>query len=64
MHALLRPALYSAYHLFKPSKLGSELNHVCADIVGPICETGILGLSVSLQSLQWDVFLIANASLW
>lgn len=39
MNDLLRPSLYQAYHEILPVRQDDRRN-VCADVVGPICETG------------------------
>ncbi len=63
MNALIRPALYGAYHpIFNLSKL--ELDHtIQATIVGPICESGDkLGVDRALPETEPnDVILIDNA---
>jgi len=39
MTELIRPALYSAYHEIVPLRRSSR-PPICADVVGPVCETG------------------------
>lgn len=39
MNDLLRPALYGSYHEIVPVEKHSE-GSLCADVVGPLCETG------------------------
>jgi len=63
MNALIRPALYGAYHeIVNLTRLG-EPSAEPVSIVGPICETGDrLGMDRSLPEChQGDVLLIANA---
>jgi bifunctional diaminopimelate decarboxylase / aspartate kinase len=63
MNALIRPALYGAFHeIVNLSRLGEK--HVGSyDIVGPICETGdVLGHDRLLPlTREGDVLLVANA---
>jgi diaminopimelate decarboxylase/aspartate kinase len=62
MNALIRPALYGAFHeIVNLSKLGQP-NTGQYDIVGPICETGdVLGHDRLLpETREGDVMLIAN----
>jgi diaminopimelate decarboxylase/aspartate kinase len=63
MNALIRPALYGAFHeIVNLSRLGQP-NAGSYDIVGPICESGdVLGHDRLLPITQeGDVLLIANA---
>jgi diaminopimelate decarboxylase/aspartate kinase len=64
MNALLRPALYGAWHeIVNLSRLDDAPGRA-AEIVGPICETGdVLGRRRPLPaaSAEGDVLLIANA---
>jgi diaminopimelate decarboxylase/aspartate kinase len=63
MNALIRPALYGAFHeIVNLTRLG-EPNTGQYDVVGPICETGdVLGHDRLLPETQeGDVLLIANA---
>jgi diaminopimelate decarboxylase/aspartate kinase len=64
MNALLRPALYNAWHeIVNLSRLDEPVGKA-ADIVGPICETGdVLGRRRYLPdtTTQDDVLLVANA---
>ena len=64
MNALMRPAMYEAYHgIHNLSRLGDEDN-VEFDVVGPICETGdVLGRGRSLPraTAEGDVLLVADA---
>lgn len=63
MNALIRPALYGAYHrIVNLSKLDQK-NVITADVVGPICETGdVLGHRRRLPATaSGDVFLIDTA---
>jgi len=39
MNDLIRPALYSAYHDILPVRQNNN-PRICADVVGPVCETG------------------------
>lgn len=39
MNDLIRPALYGAYHDILPVRQNSN-RRICADVVGPVCETG------------------------
>jgi diaminopimelate decarboxylase/aspartate kinase len=62
MNALIRPALYGAFHeIVNLSRLG-EPNTGSYDVVGPICETGdVLGHDRQLPTTrEGDVLLIAN----
>jgi len=63
MHALIRPALYNAWHeIVNLSRLNEEPSTLY-QIVGPICETGdVLGSDRRLpQTQEGDVLLIAQA---
>ncbi len=63
MNALIRPALYGAFHeIVNLSRLGQD-NIGSFDVVGPICETGdVLGHDRLLpETREGDVLLIANA---
>ena len=40
MTDLIRPALYDAHHEILPVRLGEGLPNICADVVGPVCESG------------------------
>jgi diaminopimelate decarboxylase/aspartate kinase len=64
MNALLRPALYGAWHeIVNLSRLGDPAGSA-AEIVGPICETGdVLGRRRPLPATtaEDDVLLVANA---
>jgi bifunctional diaminopimelate decarboxylase / aspartate kinase len=63
MNALIRPALYGAFHeIVNLSRLG-EANVGSFDVVGPICETGdVLGHDRLLPATrEGDVLLVANA---
>jgi diaminopimelate decarboxylase/aspartate kinase len=63
MNALIRPALYGAFHeIVNLSRLG-EASVGQYDVVGPICETGdVLGHDRLLpETREGDVLLVANA---
>jgi bifunctional diaminopimelate decarboxylase / aspartate kinase len=62
MNALIRPALYGAFHeIVNLSRLGQDSVGIY-DVVGPICESGdVLGHDRLLpDTLEGDVLLIAN----
>ncbi len=63
MNALMRPAMYEAYHgIHNLSRLDDE-DMVEFDVVGPICETGdVLGRGRSLPraTAEGDVLLVAD----
>lgn len=40
MNDLIRPALYQAHHEIVPVHLRSSSEHIEADVVGPVCESG------------------------
>ncbi|MCG8435983.1 MAG: bifunctional aspartate kinase/diaminopimelate decarboxylase [Gammaproteobacteria bacterium] len=64
MNALIRPALYGAYHdIVNLSRLKDEPAPAVTNIVGPICESGdILGTERLLpECRENDVLLVANA---
>jgi diaminopimelate decarboxylase/aspartate kinase len=64
MNALLRPALYGAWHEIVNLSRLDEAEGAPADIVGPICETGdVLGRRRALpaSTSEGDVVLIATA---
>jgi diaminopimelate decarboxylase/aspartate kinase len=63
MNALIRPALYGAYHeIVNLSRLGQPATEVVT-VVGPICETGDRLGSDRLMppAAEGDVLLVANA---
>ena len=64
MNALLRPALYDAFHdIVNLSRLDDDAT-IAFDVVGPICETGdVLGRQRLLPaaSAEGDVLLVADA---
>jgi diaminopimelate decarboxylase/aspartate kinase len=65
MNALMRPALYEAYHgIHNLSRLDAAHPAATYDIVGPICESSdVLGRSRSLPeaTAEGDVLLVADA---
>ena len=64
MNALLRPALYNAWHEIVNLSRFADPPGQAAEIVGPICETGdVLGRRRHLpdSTAQDDVLLVANA---
>jgi diaminopimelate decarboxylase/aspartate kinase len=64
MNALLRPALYNAWHEIANLSRLDEAPGRAAEIVGPVCETGdVLGRRRHLPdaTVEGDVLLIANA---
>ncbi len=64
MNALMRPAMYDAWHgIHNLSRLGDE-NTAIFDVVGPICESSdVIGLQRALPAAtaEGDVLLIADA---
>jgi diaminopimelate decarboxylase/aspartate kinase len=64
MNALVRPAMYEAYHgIHNLTRLADE-NALAFDVVGPICESGdVLGRSRLLPAAtsEGDVLLVADA---
>ena len=63
MNALLRPALYNAWHpIHNLSRLGEAAGEP-ADVVGPVCESGdVIGRRRRLpRSAEGDVLLVAHA---
>lgn len=63
MNALIRPALYDAYHeIANLSRFGAPAA-IEADVVGPICESGdVLGAGRPLpETTEGDVLLVATA---
>ena len=65
MNALLRPALYEAYHgIHNLSRLDDTASTTTYDVVGPICESSdVLGRSRLLPAAtaEGDVLLVADA---
>ena len=63
MNALIRPALYGAFHEIQNLSRLSDPATRLYDVVGPICESGdVLGHARLLpESREGDVMLIANA---
>ncbi|MEN9705454.1 MAG: hypothetical protein RLZZ393_1333, partial [Pseudomonadota bacterium] len=63
MNALIRPALYGAFHEIQNLSRLDAAHDRMYDVVGPICESGdVLGHGRALpESREGDVMLIANA---
>ncbi|KFN50998.1 bifunctional aspartate kinase/diaminopimelate decarboxylase [Arenimonas composti] len=64
MNALMRPALYSAWHRIVNLSRLHEAEGAPADVVGPVCETGdVLGRRRCLPdaTAEGDVLLVAHA---
>ena len=63
MNSLIRPALYGAFHEIANLSRQGEPATFCADVVGPICETGdVLGHGRMLPpTSEGDVLLVATA---
>ena len=64
MNALLRPALYDAWHGIHVLGHADDAPLAAADVVGPICESGdVLGRQRALPDAtrEGDVVLIADA---
>ena len=64
MNALLRPALYEAFHDIANLSRGDEAGMKAFDVVGPICESGdVLGRARELPSgtAEGDILLLADA---
>lgn len=64
MNALLRPALYEAWHDIHNLSRADDAHTLAFDVVGPICESGdVLGLGRELPAAtaEGDVMLIADA---
>jgi diaminopimelate decarboxylase len=40
MNDLIRPALYQSHHEIVPLRLDDARPKICADVVGPVCESG------------------------
>lgn len=64
MNALMRPAMYEAYHgIFNLSRAGDGENAVF-EVVGPICESSDVigrGRSLPVDTTEGDVMLVADA---
>jgi diaminopimelate decarboxylase/aspartate kinase len=64
MNALLRPALYDAYHhVANLSRIG-DADEATFDVVGPVCESGdVLGRARRLPAATapGDILLLADA---
>ncbi len=60
MNALIRPALYEAYHRIENLSRLFDTNKITADIVGPICESGdFLGYKrLVAEPKHGDIFVI------
>lgn len=54
MNDLIRPTLYDAHHEIKPvAEPGPDVDHIVADVVGPVCETGdYLALSRDMPAVK------------
>ena len=61
MNDLLRPSLYDAHHRIEPVQQ-KAIAPICADVVGPICETGdFLGKARTLAVEPGDLLAIHSA---
>ena len=61
MNDLMRPALYEAYHHIEPVE-PKNIAPICADVVGPICETGdFLAHNRTLACEAGDILAIRSA---
>jgi diaminopimelate decarboxylase/aspartate kinase len=64
MNALVRPAMYEAYHGIHNLSRLEEASDTAFDVVGPICESGdVLGRNRLLPAAtdEGDVLLVADA---
>ncbi|CAB1274307.1 diaminopimelate decarboxylase [Candidatus Nitrosacidococcus tergens] len=62
MNDLIRPALYDAWQDIVPVQIKPELNPICSDVVGPVCETGdFLGKDRYLDSQRGDLLAVQSA---
>jgi len=64
MNALLRPALYDAYHFIANLSRHGDADEAVFDVVGPVCETGdVLGHARRLPAATapGDAMLVADA---
>ena len=64
MNALMRPALYDAWHGIANLTRFGDRGEAVFDVVGPICESGdVLGVARELPALtrEGDVLLMADA---
>ncbi len=64
MNALVRPAMYEAYHRIVNLSRAGDADVVLCDVVGPICESGdVLGHARPLPraTAEGDVLLVADA---
>ena len=63
MNDLVRPTLYEAYHEIRPVVLNPTAEHMNADVVGPVCETGdYLALSRDLpRPASGDLLAVSTA---
>ncbi|MEP6633852.1 MAG: bifunctional aspartate kinase/diaminopimelate decarboxylase, partial [Luteimonas sp.] len=64
MNALMRPALYEAYHGIHNLTRLDDTDQATFDVVGPICESGdVLGQqrALPMATEEGDVFLVADA---
>jgi diaminopimelate decarboxylase/aspartate kinase len=64
MNALMRPAMYEAYHgIFNLSRLDDAAT-AAFDVVGPVCESSDVlgrGRTLPLATAEGDVMLVADA---
>ena len=64
MNALVRPAMYEAYHAIHNLSRAGDADLATFDVVGPVCESGdVLGRSRLLPraTAEGDVMLVADA---
>jgi len=62
MNDLVRPSLYSSWQAIIPVQLGSSVEELEWDIVGPVCETGdFLGKERSLSLTQGDLLAVRSS---
>lgn len=62
MNDLIRPALYQSYHHIENNHINSQTPTYCADIVGPICETGdFLAQDRLINAIAGDLLIVHSA---
>lgn len=62
MNDLLRPSLYSAYHVIKPILENNSTVNQTYDVVGPVCETAdVLGYQRELSLETGDLLAVCSA---
>jgi len=63
MNDLIRPSLYNAYHKIEAVGVDADAEKTCADVVGPVCESGdFFGKDVPLPALEHNDLIVVQSA--